>query len=276
MVKINLLPHREQQRKKRQQRFYAQLVMTTIMAGGLVFGISFLIHTRTEHQNMVNQLISNENQKLDAQVREVASLTQEIDALKARQRAVENLQNDRNQSIYLLDELSSQVPEGIYLYELRQEEKNVTLRGFAQSNEHVSEFMRNIENHARWTENPQLQEIRATYRPRSNNTNQVFDFTLTIAMKNIVLHDSGYDMPEMESQTDDALSDSGDENAEDGRLDEDTQQEAPDHTRTTPDTGNDKAGKPPVSDQKAAPAEEPGLEDIISMLPQHYLEQDRP
>ncbi len=183
MVKINLLPHRQLKRKKIQQGFYVQLVIAAMIGIATVVVVALMIDMRTDHQNNINQIIANENQKLDAQVKEVASLTQEIDALKARQHAVENLQNDRNQSIYLMDDLAHQVPEGIYLYEVTQEEKTVTLNGFAQTNEHVSEFMRNIENNARWSENPQLQEIRSAYRQRTNNANHVFDFTMSIVLK---------------------------------------------------------------------------------------------
>lgn len=206
MAKINLLPHREQKRKKIHQAFYAKLGVAAMTGAASVVAVVLLIEVAIEHQNNINQVIATENRKLDQQVKEVASLKQEIDALKARQHAVENLQNDRNQSIYLMDDLARQVPEGIYLYALSQAEKTVTLNGFAQSNEHVSEFMRNIENNAKWTENPQLQEIRSAFRQRTNNANHVFDFTMTIVLKTFATPHND-DMQD-DDDTDDAIDDS--------------------------------------------------------------------
>lgn len=215
MAKINLLPHREQKRKKIHQAFYAKLGFAAMTGAASVVAVVLLIEIAIEHQNNINQVIATENQKLDQQVKEVATLKQEIDALKARQHAVENLQNDRNQSIYLMDDLARQVPEGIYLYALSQAEKTVTLNGFAQSNEHVSEFMRNIENNARWTENPQLQEIRSAFRQRTNNANHVFDFTMTIVLKTFATPHND-DTPDDDS--DDDIDDSEERDTDDAMV----------------------------------------------------------
>ena len=91
-----------------------------------------------------NRFITAENTRLDGEIKEVATLRQEIDALKARQQAVEDLQSDRNQPVYLMDELVKQVPEGVYLNSLKQEGQRVALNGYAQSNERVSELLRVI------------------------------------------------------------------------------------------------------------------------------------
>lgn len=257
MVKINLLPHREQKRRRRHQAFYAKLGAAAMVGSASVLAGIALIELAIDHQDNINQVIITENNKLDAQVKEVATLKQEIDALKARQRAVENLQNDRNQSIYLMDDLVRHVPEGIYLYSVLQSEKTVTLNGYAQSNEHVSEFMRNIENNAQWTESPQLQEIRSAYRQRTNNANHVFDFTMTIALKTFATPhtDDDTDDDDDEGEDDDSTGDAAGEDA----MDDDTTDTPQHKAGGTPNapTNNDGSKQPRNTAGAGAPATTP-------------------
>src|SRR5919112_277458 len=144
MVRINLLPHREAWRKERKTAFVAMLVAAMFAGGLLVIVVGGVISSRIAVQNERNEFIQAENTKLDVQIREIATLKQEIAALKARQQAVEDLQSDRNQPVYLMDELVKQVPDGIYLRSLKQENQRVVLSGYAQSNERVSELLRNL------------------------------------------------------------------------------------------------------------------------------------
>lgn len=134
MVRINLLPHREARRKERRTAFVAMLIAAVFAGGLLVLAVGGVIATRIAGQNERNAFIQAENAKLDVQIREIATLKQEIEALKARQQAVEDLQSDRNQPVYLMDELVRQVPEGTYLRSFKQAGQRVTLNGYAQSN----------------------------------------------------------------------------------------------------------------------------------------------
>jgi type IV pilus assembly protein PilN len=182
MIRLNLLPHREQKRQKARHDFYIKSALSALTGAIIVVIASILVDMRIAHQRDVNRIIASENSKLDGQMHAVATLTQEISALTARQKAVENLQSDRNQSVYLMEALAHQVPDGMYLYEIIQEEKNITLHGYAQTNEHVSEFMRNIDTHAQWISAPQLQEIKSIPKPRLSNAAPLFDFTMTVAL----------------------------------------------------------------------------------------------
>lgn len=182
MIRLNLLPHREQKRQKARHDFYIKSALSALSGVIIVVVASILVDMRIAHQRDVNNIIASENNKLDGQIHAVATLTQEISALTARQKAVENLQSDRNQSVYLMEALAHHVPDGMYLYEIIQEEKNITLHGYAQTNEHVSEFMRNIDAHAQWISSPQLQEIKAIPKPRLSNAAPLFDFTMTVAL----------------------------------------------------------------------------------------------
>jgi type IV pilus assembly protein PilN len=183
MVKINLLPHREARRKERKTAFVAMLIAAVFAGGLLVLLVGGVIATRIADQNERNAFIKDENAKLDVQIKEIATLKQEIEALKARQQAVEDLQSDRNQPVFLMDELVKQVPEGIYLRSFKQSGQRVALNGYAQSNERVSELLRNLGNASPWLERPDLVEIRAATIGQGKDVRKVFEFTVNVGIK---------------------------------------------------------------------------------------------
>jgi len=159
VILINLLPHREIARKRRQERFNVNLVLS-VLVGGLLASLVYLwFQAQISTQQGKNQLLQSEISKFDLQIKEIAGLEGEIAALLARQQAVENLQADRNMPVYLLTELVHQLPEGVYIVALKQEGQNVALQGVAQSNERVSELLRNLGNNSPWFTRPELVEI---------------------------------------------------------------------------------------------------------------------
>jgi type IV pilus assembly protein PilN len=183
MIRINLLPHREEKRKQRKAAFLQLLVLSAVTGAAIVVAAAGFFATRIANQNQRNEFIKAENAKLDGQIKEIATLKQEIDALKARQQAVEDLQSDRNQPVYLMDELVKQVPEGIYLRSFKQDNQRVVLNGYAQSNERVSELLRNLSNNSPWLERPDLIEIRSTGVGQGRDAKKVFDFTVNVGIK---------------------------------------------------------------------------------------------
>lgn len=183
MIKINLLPHREARRKERRTAFIA-LMAVSVMAGALiVLFVGGLIAAQISEQEERNAFITAENAKLDIEIKEIAALRQEIEGLIARQRAVEDLQSDRNQPVYLMDELVKQVPEGTYLRSFKQAGQRVVIDGYAQSNERVSELLRNMGNNSPWLERPDLVEIRSTNIGTGKDQKRVFDFTVNVGIK---------------------------------------------------------------------------------------------
>lgn len=159
MILINLLPHREIARKRRKELFNVSLGLS-VFVGGLIAGLIFLwFQSQISSQQDQNQLLQSEISKFDLQIKEIAGLEGEIAALLARQKAVEDLQADRNMPVYLLTELVQQLPDGVYVSSLRQEGQDVALQGVAQSNERVSELLRNLANNSPWFTRPELVEI---------------------------------------------------------------------------------------------------------------------
>lgn len=187
-VRINLLPHREARRERQKKMFWFLTGVSGVAGGVLVFLVWSVLQGFIGAQQERNALVAAENRKLDAQIKEIANLRSEIDALRARQRAVEDLQADRNQPVYLLDELARQTPEGIFLRNIKQEGLKVNVTGFATSNERVSEYLRNLQNNSRFLERPELIEIRASAGNQSSPqqaaaNRRVFDFSLNFFMK---------------------------------------------------------------------------------------------
>ena len=180
MVRINLLPHRAEKRAQRRRDFYVLVGLAFGAAVVAVIAVAFVINTYIGVQNDRNAFIKTENKKLDEQIKEIASLRQDLEALKARQQAVEDLQADRNLPVHMLDELVKQVPEGVYLQSLRQDNLKVALTGFAQSNERVSELLRHLSNNSAWVGSPELVEIKAVTVGRDNK--RLFQFTVNMTI----------------------------------------------------------------------------------------------
>jgi type IV pilus assembly protein PilN len=203
VILINLLPHREARRRQRKQNFFIALGVAAA-AGLLVVAAWYtVLQQMRAAQEQRNDLLRAENQKLDTQIKDIATLRTEIQALKDRQAAVEDLQTDRNTPVHLLDELSKQAPEGVYLSSIRQNGRSVTVVGTAQTNERVSEFLRNTLHHSAWLEKPDLVEIKASAlgarersaREREPEQRRLFDFTIRLSIKQAVAVDAAASAP---------------------------------------------------------------------------------
>ena len=182
-IRVNLLPHRAERRERQKRAFFFFAAISLLVGAGLVVTVWSVLQGQITSQRERNDFITAENRKLDLQIREIATLRQEIEALRARQRAVEDLQADRNQPVYLMDELTRQVPEGIYLRVVKQDGRKVNVAGWAASNERVSEFLRNLQANSKFLERPELVEIRLSTQQPPGVQRRLFDFSLNFAMK---------------------------------------------------------------------------------------------
>ena len=181
--RVNLLPHRAAKRERQRKLFWALTGLAAVAGLFMVGAVWTVLQGYIANQEGRNEFIRAENRKLDTQIKEIATLRQEIDGLRARQRAVEDLQADRNQPVYLLDEIAKQVPEGIYLRSIKQEDRKVNVTGWAASNERVSEFLRNLQNNSRVLERPELVEIKVAGQGPAGMNRRVFEFGLYFTMK---------------------------------------------------------------------------------------------
>jgi type IV pilus assembly protein PilN len=184
VILVNLLPHRETARKRKRELFFATLGVAALV-GGLISGAVYSWYqTQISAQKDRNTLLKTEITKLEGQIKDIAGLQQEIAALRARQSAVEDLQGNRNLPVYLLDELVKQLPDGVYINSMRQENQSVMLTGVAQSNERVSELLRNLANNSPWLTRPELIEITAASVSLSaRDQRRVSNFSMRVALK---------------------------------------------------------------------------------------------
>ncbi len=183
MIRINLLPHREARRKQKQKAFVALLALGGVAGAVVVLLVGGYNASRIATQNQRNLVLKTASAELDKKIGEIDTLKEEIEALKARQQAVEDLQGDRNQPVYLLDELVRQTPEGVYLKSFRQDGQKVTLAGYAQSQERVAELLRNVSGPSPWLERPNLTEVKVAPLAQSKTGRKVVEFSMDVAIK---------------------------------------------------------------------------------------------
>ena len=183
MILINLLPHREAARARRRETFKVMLAVSVLL-GAVLIGFGFLWYgAQITGQQQRNQILTQEITVLDGHIKDIANIEAEIKALSERQKAVEDLQADRNLPVHLLNELVKQLPDGTYITSLKQENQSVTIQGVAQSNERVSEMLRNLANNTPWLSKPELVEIVAstvTLTPRDQR--RVAKFNLRVRL----------------------------------------------------------------------------------------------
>ena len=189
MILINLLPYREERRKRRKQAFVAGVLFSALLGAALVALGWLLLQQQIDSQQQRNEFLTRENAKLDDEIKSIASLRQEIDDLVRRQKAVEALQGERNLPVNMLNELVRLAPEGVYLSSVKQLDKTVQVSGLAQSQERVSEFLRIASRESEWLTDPRLEEIKlANISAAAGNRDaakRLFDFSIKLKVKTL-------------------------------------------------------------------------------------------
>jgi type IV pilus assembly protein PilN len=178
MIRINLLPWREARRKAHNLQFFILMGMVAGLAASIVLLVHGYYATRISTQTERNKFLKDENVKLDKEIEEIKKLKEEIQALLSRKQVIETLQADRAQTVYLLEQLVRQTPDGVYLKSIKQTGNKVNLTGYAQSNARVSTLMRNLEA-SPYLESPDLVEIKVA----SVNNKRLSEFTMNVGIR---------------------------------------------------------------------------------------------
>ncbi len=177
MIRINLLPHREEKRKARKQQFAVLAGFSVALGALFVWAGHIVIADKVEYQNARNQFLNNQITILDKQIEEIRQIKSKTQELLVRKGVVETLQTSRNEVVHLLDQLVRLLPDGIYLQSVKQDGYKVNLIGYAQSNAWVSTLMRNLES-SPWLESPLLIEIKAV----TVNDKRLNEFNLNVKL----------------------------------------------------------------------------------------------
>lgn len=184
MILINLLPHREEKRKRRKIAFYAGLGVAAIVGLAITGGWYAVVEQLKSGQQDRNRFLATEIAKLDREIKDIATLKAEIASLMARQKAVEDLQTDRNVPVHILNELVKKTPEGMYFTALKQDGQILSVTGIAQTQERISEFLRNTAYSSEWFEKPDLIESKATVVGGANREQKrLYDFSMRLKVK---------------------------------------------------------------------------------------------
>lgn len=182
MIRINLLPHREARRKELKSQFYSLMMLAGLVGAAVVILVGFVFSTQLSAQTERNAFITQENLELDKKIKEVANLKQEIDALKARQQAVEDLQGDRNQPVYMMNELVRLAPEGLYLTVIEQKGQRIAIKGYAQSHSVVGLFVTELSG-SPWMSKPEIIQNKAVGLGQGRDAKRVIEFDLSVDIR---------------------------------------------------------------------------------------------
>jgi len=161
MPRINLLPWREEERKKRQQDFMVAMAGAVVVAIAVVGLTWFAFERMIDSQQARNQRLESEIVELEKSIEEIDGLERQKERLLARMEIIEQLQRSRPEIVHLFDELTRQLPEGVYLNGMRQTGKSVELKGVAQSSTRVSALMRQTDQ-SEWLTDPSVTKVETT------------------------------------------------------------------------------------------------------------------
>ena len=179
MPQINLLPWRDEQRKRREKDFIITAVIAALLMGGVVLGVHLHYESRIAYQNERNSFVETEIAALDKKIKEIENLKKERDRLIARTNVIQNLQAGRPEIVHVFDELVTTLPEGVYYTKVAQKGRGLNLQGVAQSNARVSSLMRSLDT-STWFTNPSLIEIKADAN-KQDNAVRLSTFSLNVS-----------------------------------------------------------------------------------------------
>jgi len=156
MIYFNLLPHREASRALQRDQFNKSMILATILAGITAFAIYGALSTSLDDQHQNQNTLEQEIKRYEKQIIEIKDLEDQIASLLARQKAVEDIQSDRNSPVRLLSELVKNTPQGVVITKLTQKDQDITMEGIAKSNETLSELLDNLGKTGGWFSKPEL------------------------------------------------------------------------------------------------------------------------
>jgi len=177
VIRVNLLPWREERRKARRQQFFALAGLITVLVAAIWFVGYGIINGYIGVQEGKNSFLKSEITALDKEIDEIKQLKEQTESLLSRKRIIESLQANRTETVHLFNELVRQVPEGVYLKSIRQTGNKINLLGYAQSNARVSSLMRNVEV-SPVMEKPDLVEIKSA----TINNRRLAEFNLNVTI----------------------------------------------------------------------------------------------
>jgi type IV pilus assembly protein PilN len=184
MPRINLIPWREAERKRKRQEFGVGAVGSVVFAGLIAFVVNWQMQSAIDNQNERNQYLKTEIAQLDKQITEILALDQQKQRLLARMQVIEQLERSRPEIVHVFDQLVRTLPDGIYLTSVKQTERRIQLKGLAQSSTRVASYMRNIDT-SEWLTDPSLDILETK---GANDAGS--EFTLNVVQENPLIQNT--------------------------------------------------------------------------------------
>jgi type IV pilus assembly protein PilN len=178
MPRINLIPWREAERKRKRQEFGVGALGAVIVAALITFLVNLQMGAAVDNQNERNQFLTDEIAKLDKQITEILALEEEKRRLKARIDVIEKLELSRPEIVHVFDQLVRTIPDGVNLTSVKQTDRKLQLKGLAQSSTRVASYMRNIDA-SEWLGDPALDILETKGATEGNS-----EFTLNATQEN--------------------------------------------------------------------------------------------
>ena len=176
MTRINLLPWREERRQELKRQFFIVLAGMIIVGAGAVYLVNMSIEAKIEYQNRRNEFIVQETRKLDNQIKEIQELKKQRASLIDRMRIIQDLQINRPVVVKVFDALARTIPDGVYYKRVKETGNTISITGYAESNNRVSNLMRNLDASPLFTA-PNLSKVKAADNDKSTSANE-FDLTV--------------------------------------------------------------------------------------------------
>ncbi|HFC7445754.1 TPA: PilN domain-containing protein [Neisseria meningitidis] len=178
LIKINLLPYREEMNKRKQQQFKTLMYGAVLTSVAAVAATYLFIDNMINNQSERNTLLETSIAHLDTELSEIQKLKQEKDAFLIKKNKIEELQLKRLQAAKILDSLNEAVPGSTYLTSLDAvTADSYRLSGRTSSDNRVAAMMRAMPNTGIFKQ-PELLSI------KKNNSHQ--EFTLQATLQPIV------------------------------------------------------------------------------------------
>jgi len=149
MIKINLLPYREKEKKDNLAR------QITIIAGSFIFFILclvlFQVHMVTQVMDLETKIVDSKQKLkvLDAKIGNLDKFKLKKADLELKLGVIGTLEENRLLPVKTLDDLSMLVPQkSIWLTKIVQNNDSLTIEGVGRDNIAAADFMKTIENFA--------------------------------------------------------------------------------------------------------------------------------
>jgi type IV pilus assembly protein PilN len=179
MPRINLIPWREAERKRKRQEFGVGALGALVAAGAIAFLVNLQMGAAIDNQQERNQYLNDEIAQLDKQITEILALEQQKQRLRARIQVIEQLERSRPEIVHVFDQLVRTIPDGVSLTSLKQTDRKLQLKGLAQSSTRVASYMRNIDA-SEWLTDPSLDILETKDKTVDGSS----EFTLNATQEN--------------------------------------------------------------------------------------------